>query len=107
MIGALVRAARPLQWVKNGFVVVAPLFAKRLTEPDAVLATAITVGLFSLAASGVYLLNDVRDRERDRAHPTKRFRPVASGELAPSVAMAFAAVLVLLAIAGGTAFRPA
>ena len=106
MIGALVRAARPLQWVKNGFVVVAPLFAKRLTEPDAVLATAITVGLFSLAASGVYLLNDVRDRERDRAHPTKRFRPVASGELAPSVAMAFAAVLVLLAIAGGTAFRP-
>ncbi|MEN8151294.1 MAG: decaprenyl-phosphate phosphoribosyltransferase [Planctomycetota bacterium] len=106
MIGALVRSARPLQWVKNGFVIVAPLFAKRLTEPDAITATAATVGLFSLAASGVYLLNDVRDRERDRAHPRKRLRPVASGELSPAVAIAFAAVLVAVSVAGGVFLRP-
>ena len=66
MIGALVRSARPLQWVKNGFVVVAPLFARRLTDADGITMTLAAVGLFSLAASGVYLLNDVRDRERDR-----------------------------------------
>ena len=66
MIGAILRSARPLQWVKNGFVVVAPMFAKRLDDPAVVGSTAAAVGLFSLASSGVYLLNDVRDRERDR-----------------------------------------
>lgn len=106
MIGALIRSVRPLQWVKNGFVVVAPLFAKRLTDPDAVMATAAAVGLFSLAASGVYLLNDVRDRERDRLHPEKCRRPIASGELPVSLAMSAAILCIALALALGTWFLP-
>jgi len=106
MIGALIRSARPVQWVKNGFVVVAPLFARRLTDPDAIAATFAAVGVFCLAASGVYLLNDVRDRERDRLHPEKRGRPIASGELAPSVALGVAIALVVAAVVAGALLEP-
>jgi decaprenyl-phosphate phosphoribosyltransferase len=96
---ALVHAARPRQWVKNLLVFVAPAAAGVLRHPDAFLRTLATFGIFCLAASGTYLLNDVVDAEADRLHPDKAHRPIASGALSPSLAAATSAVLLASALA--------
>jgi 4-hydroxybenzoate polyprenyltransferase len=78
--------------------VLAPLvFGSRLGDPTAVLRALLAVIAFCCAASAVYLVNDLRDREEDRLHPLKRLRPVAAGTL--KVPTAVAAVLLLLAVA--------
>ncbi|WP_435107705.1 decaprenyl-phosphate phosphoribosyltransferase [Nocardiopsis synnemataformans] len=84
---ALVRACRPRQWLKNLLVLAAPAAAGALTQPGALLTGAAVFALFCAAASGTYLLNDVHDAHRDRAHPRKRHRPVASGALPVPVAV--------------------
>jgi decaprenyl-phosphate phosphoribosyltransferase len=98
----LVRAIRPRQWVKNVLVLAAPMAAGRIGEPDVLFAAAIAFMAFSLAASGVYLVNDVRDVAADRAHPTKRNRPIASGLVSPRVAIAVAVLLFAGALALST-----
>jgi decaprenyl-phosphate phosphoribosyltransferase len=90
----LVRACRPRQWIKNVLVLTAPVAAGIAFQPRAVLEMAAAVIAFALAASGIYLVNDVVDIEADRAHATKRLRPIASGEL--SARAAWTAALVLL-----------
>ncbi len=102
---ALVRAARPRQWAKNVLVLAAPVAAGVAFQPSAVLPEGLAVVAFTLASSGVYLVNDTIDLEDNRAHPTKRFRPVASGELSERAAVAAAAVfltagLVVAALVG-------
>ena len=77
----LVRATRPRQWSKNLLVFAAPLLSGRFTEREVLGNAAVAFVAFTLAASAVYLVNDVRDVESDRAHPTKRRRPVAAGTL--------------------------
>ncbi|OOC56900.1 MULTISPECIES: decaprenyl-phosphate phosphoribosyltransferase [Nocardiopsis] len=84
---ALVRACRPRQWLKNLLVLAAPAAAGALVRPEALLTCAAVFALFCVAASGTYLLNDVNDVHRDRAHPRKRHRPVASGTLPVPVAV--------------------
>ena len=84
---------RPRQWVKNLLVVAAPLAAGRLFEPAIIKGAALAFVAFCLASAAVYLVNDVRDVEEDRQHPTKRFRPIAAGEVKPATALALAAVL--------------
>ena len=84
---ALLACARPRQWLKNGMVVAAPLFSGNLTEADTLWRSALAFVVFCIASSGVYLVNDARDAEHDRAHPTKRHRPVAAGTLAPRTAV--------------------
>lgn len=93
--GALVRLMRPHQWVKNGFVLVGLLFGHGWSDHDLVVRVMLLFAGFCLASSGVYVLNDILDREADRAHPEKRERPVASGD----VGVAAAAVLAVLLIA--------
>lgn len=93
----LVRAARPRQWVKNVLVLAAPLVAGRLTDPGVWPALAAVFAAFCLAASGIYLINDVLDADADRAHPTKRHRPIAAGIVDAPVAVAAAAVLLAAA----------
>lgn len=94
MLGALLRTLRPTQWAKNVFVL-APLFlSQKLDEPEAVKGSLLAFFAFCLASSAVYIINDIRDREEDRQHPTKRKRPIASGELSVSAA-AIAAVVLL------------
>ncbi len=93
MLFAFVRALRPVQWVKNVFVLAPLVFAQRLGDPDAILRTAIAFAVFCAAASAVYLWNDLRDREEDRHHPVKRNRPIASGALPVGAAMTGAVVL--------------
>ena len=99
----LVAGARPRQWIKNLLVFAAPVASGAVLHPDVLGPTLIAFALFCLAASGVYFINDVRDVEADRRHPTKRRRPVASGALpiplavaAGTVALVAAPVLALL-----------
>ncbi|HZB28606.1 MAG TPA: decaprenyl-phosphate phosphoribosyltransferase [Streptosporangiaceae bacterium] len=94
----LFKAARPRQAIKNLVVFVAPFAAGALPEPQVLGKALIAAVAFSAAAAGIYLLNDVIDVSADRAHPTKRLRPVAAGLLSPQWAIAGS---VLLLLAGG------
>lgn len=73
------RLLRPHQWVKNGFVFVGLIFSRGWEQPALVVQVVLAAVAFSLAASCIYVFNDLADRERDRQHPTKRHRPIASG----------------------------
>ena len=90
------RLSRPRQWVKNLLVFVAPAAAGVLFHGGVLWRTVAAFAIFCLAASGTYFLNDAVDVSEDRAHPIKRFRPVASG-LVP-VPLAFVSGIVLLAL---------
>ena len=92
---------RPRQWVKNLLVLAAPLAAGRLFEPAIIKGAALAFVAFSLASAAVYLVNDVRDVEEDRQHPTKRFRPIAAGELKPATALTLAVVVGVCGLALG------
>ena len=97
MIKALLKTMRPRQWTKNGFVFAALVFDEKLFQVQMLGKTVLAFIVFCLAASAVYLLNDLVDRDKDRQHPTKRFRPLASGELAPRIAVTAIAVFVVAA----------
>ena len=92
---ALVSATRPRQWIKNGLIVVAPAAAGTLFHHNVARHTAIAFLAFCLVASALYLLNDLRDVEADREHPTKRYRAIASGQLPTPVAVSAAVVLLV------------
>lgn len=94
-IQAWFRLLRPSHWSKNLFVLAALLFSGQALDPAAVLEAGLAFVGFCLAASAVYAFNDVRDRDSDRAHPTKRFRPVAAGEISTSHATLAAVALAL------------
>jgi decaprenyl-phosphate phosphoribosyltransferase len=90
----LLSACRPRQWVKNVLVLAAPIAGGVALHPRALVEMAIAVLAFCLASSGIYLVNDAVDVEADRAHATKRRRPVAAGELSLRAAWTAAAVLL-------------
>jgi len=81
---ALFVSLRPRQWAKNALLLAPLVFALRLTDPGSVRRALLAALAFSLLASAVYLGNDLADRDRDRAHPLKRDRPVAAGLLPPA-----------------------
>lgn len=95
--GGLLRTARPRQWVKNVLVLAAPLAAGRLLTPHAVGQLALVFVLFTACSAAVYLINDARDADADRAHPVKCLRPVACGQLPVPVAYAAGGALAVLA----------
>jgi decaprenyl-phosphate phosphoribosyltransferase len=97
----MARIARPRQWVKNVLVLAAPGAAGVLGHPRPLLRALAAVGIFCLAASGTYFLNDTVDAEADRHHPVKRVRPVAAGIVSTQQALAGAAVLMALSIGLG------
>lgn len=98
LLPGLVRAIRPRQWLKNVLVAAAPVAGGVLLDPGVPVNVAVAFVAFCLAASGIYLINDVRDVEADRAHPTKRNRPIAAGVVPEPVALSLAAVLLLAAL---------
>ena len=105
MLG-LIKTLRPHQWVKNLlFVAAALVFSRHLGDPAYVARTALAVLGFCLLSGAVYAFNDVRDVEADRAHPTKRNRPIASGALSEHTALRAAAVLAVVALGGCFALR--
>ena len=93
MIGPLVKSLRPVQWVKNVFVLAPIVFAERLADPALLVSALLAFVTFCLAASCIYLVNDLGDREDDRRHPLKKHRPIAAGKLSVSAAWIAAAVL--------------
>ena len=103
---ALAAALRPRQWLKNLLVFAAPLAAGSLLEPDVLLPSVVAFLAFCLMSSATYLVNDVRDIEADRTHPTKRLRAIAAGELSPGTAIATATVLALTALGLGLWVNP-
>jgi len=86
---------RPAQWLKNGVVFAGLVFGGKLLQPAAVASATLAALAFCLLSSGFYLVNDVRDRDADRLHPVKRFRPVPAGELAPRTAGLLGVILVV------------
>jgi 4-hydroxybenzoate polyprenyltransferase len=97
------RLLRPHHWTKNVVCLAGVLFSGRFVDPDAVVRALWTFVVFCAASSAVYALNDVFDRERDRRHPQKRQRPVASGAIGVPAAVAIGTVLAVGAFAGGWA----
>lgn len=95
----LIRTMRPRQWVKNVLVLAAPFASGDIGRLGVLGDVALAFVAFSLAAAGVYLINDIKDVEADRAHPTKRNRPIAAGVVSPVVATVVA-VLVFAAALG-------
>jgi len=103
MLRSILKAVRPHQWVKNLFVAAPLLFAKRIGDVPTDLRAAGAFAAFCLLSSAVYLLNDLVDLEKDRAHPIKRNRPIASGALKPEVARVLAALFAVGALVGALA----
>ena len=89
---------RPYQWVKSGFVFVGLLFGHGWQQPLLVQRVVLAAAAFALAASAVYVLNDLADRERDRQHPQKRSRPLASGAVSVRAALLLAGACLLGAL---------
>lgn len=98
---AYIRLARPRHWVKNAFVLTGLLFGHVAGDPAYVAAALAATAAFCLVSSAVYALNDVLDRDSDRAHPDKSGRPVACGAISPGAALAFATLLVFAGLALG------
>jgi decaprenyl-phosphate phosphoribosyltransferase len=98
LIRSLVATARPRQWIKNLLVFAAPATAGVLLQPAALAKATVAFVAFSMASSAMYFLNDVNDRVRDAAHPTKRLRPMAAGDLSRRTAWVTAVVLMASAV---------
>lgn len=93
--------------MKNALVLSAPLAAGDLASVEVLRGVLVAFALFCCAASSIYLLNDVRDVEEDRRHPTKRTRPIASGEVSPLTALVLGAALGVGAVVLGFLWSPA
>ena len=109
---SLFKSLRPAQWTKNLIVFAGLLFGQVEGAPAFLNPHAIgqAIGAFFIfcALSGVvYLINDVADREADRLHPLKRHRPIASGAVAPGLAIATALILAIAALGSAWLLRPA
>jgi 4-hydroxybenzoate polyprenyltransferase len=89
--------------VKNLFVAAPLVFAKRISDADSVLRAGAAFAAFCLLSSAVYLVNDLVDLEKDRAHPVKRNRPIASGKLKPEIARVLAGLFAIAALGSGLA----
>lgn len=106
----IIKALRPRQWIKNVLVVAAPLATLGghvdYDYRDLFFKVGVAFVAFSLAASSIYLVNDARDVEADRQHPTKRFRPIAAGVVSPALAYALAIALAATTLAISAAIAP-
>jgi len=105
VVAALLASIRPRQWIKNLFVFAGVLFSHKLFTSDIWRALAAFC-IFCALSGVVYLVNDVADRERDQAHPRKRFRPIASGALSPHAAVVAAVVLALVSLSAAAMLGP-
>ncbi len=106
---ALVFAMRPVQWAKNFFIFAALVFDRQLSLTLTIpfLRTLAGFFIFCLLSGAVYLINDIADIEADRLHPEKRYRPIASGRLPASVALAAAGVILIFILPLSFSLSPA
>ncbi|MGN7359146.1 decaprenyl-phosphate phosphoribosyltransferase [Paenibacillus sp. SAF-054] len=102
----LLQQLRPKQWSKNALVFAALVFSlKTDTLQDLVTVTGVFI-MFCLVSGCVYIINDYKDREADRLHQKKKFRPMASGALQPQTALLFGAALLTLSLAASYFIHP-
>jgi decaprenyl-phosphate phosphoribosyltransferase len=102
LVAGVVKEVRPKQWAKNALVFIAPGAAGVLTKPTTLLHAVFAFCVFSMAAGGTYLVNDILDVESDRRHPTKRNRPIAAGVVPIPVAWSLAGAFIIGAVLLGT-----
>ncbi len=105
MIKSILKTMRPKQWPKNGFIFAALVFDKQIFDLEPLLTTIAGFFLLGIGASAVYFINDLADLEQDRLHPTKRYRPLASGQLSLTVGRITAGVLLVVALGAGFALN--
>lgn len=96
---------RPRQWIKNFMIFPAMVFAGQFFDAKALVLTTLGFCVFCMLAGSIYLYNDIQDLEKDREHPKKRYRPIASGALPVHVAMRTAQVFMAAALAGSLALN--
>lgn len=101
MLKGILRLVRPKHWIKNGLVFLPFIFSGSSLSSNAALQLVCAFFAFSFIASVVYIVNDVRDVEKDRLHVKKRLRPIAAGIVSVPVALTVAAILVALTISLG------
>lgn len=102
----LIKTMRPRQWTKNVIIYAGLVFDGQVFVPEAFLRVTVAFVLLCLISGSVYIINDLVDVKSDRQHPTKRKRPIASGQLPVGLARAAAVVLPILVFAGALAFSP-
>ncbi|SCZ02858.1 4-hydroxybenzoate polyprenyltransferase [Paenibacillus polysaccharolyticus] len=105
-VSGLFKLLRPKQWTKNLLLFAALLFSFEEIRTETIVSTVIGFLLFSLVAGCVYILNDYVDRERDRQHPTKKFRPIASGQVNPTHAIVFGMALLVFSLGAAFVMNP-
>lgn len=106
MLNSLLRLARPSHWIKNLVVLLPVVLAVRMDDTSAWAAAGLAAAAFCLAASAVYIINDIHDREKDRLHPCKRDRPLVTGRVSIPVAAIAAGVLAIAAAAMAIGVNP-
>ena len=101
----LFKSLRPKQWVKNGFILIPLLFARKVFHYPSLLKSMEAVVIFCLVASAIYLINDLFDLKADRRHPLKKHRPLAAGLISSRLAKVTAAVLLIFCLFLGCLLR--
>ena len=98
MLSAILKTLRPKQWTKNGAIFVALIFDVKLFQPEPLVKTLLGFILLCFIAGTVYLINDLVDVEKDRLHPTKRNRPIPSGQLPLNIAKIMAVLIPVICL---------
>lgn len=102
---AYIQLIRPKDWAKNCFLFIPIFFAGKLFNIDVIIQLIKGFICFSLVASSIYIINDYRDIEDDERHPTKKFRPMASGAVKPAAGLMIAIVFLILGLVGAWLLR--
>lgn len=97
----IIKLLRPHQWAKNAFVFLPMFFGAQLLNLNCWLSSVLMALAFSLMASAIYCINDIKDFESDRRHPKKRFRPLASGQVSVRSAIVLMVILILMSLVTG------
>ncbi|MBI4965282.1 MAG: decaprenyl-phosphate phosphoribosyltransferase [Desulfomonile tiedjei] len=105
LLRASLKLMRPTQWIKNGFVFMPLIFSSRLFVAEDVVRVIGMAMVFCLVSSGSYILNDYLDMEQDRAHPLKKNRPLARGDISPAAALTVMGILLAVVFALALAIK--
>lgn len=106
-LGLLIKLGRPNQYVKNTFIFLPIFFGYNLSDAPSLISALWAFLVFSLAASSVYVFNDIRDIQEDLNHPKKKFRPLPSGQITKRDAFLFFSALVIgTFLLGSVVLRP-
>ncbi len=106
MLFQLIRLARPAQWIKNSVVLAALVFAGAIRDTARAELAFAAAGIFCLLSSAIYTYNDLIDRHKDKAHPLKKDRPLASGAVSPAVAIIMIVILLVVGLFAAQLLNP-